>query len=665
MKKLISFQTVTKILIFLIFGQVQEVSFLYGQKRINNDSSYSQQNFPFLRTGDFLSRDVSGTIAGSTHFLPIYLTNGLERWTSPGTFLMIDGIPFNSFPFNFNSVDLLPIDLIQIENIEIENLPSVGPFHSSSMGSVNITLKPIPDSFQVSIRSFTGSETGDPLFHVFTRPGITVVNKNKVVPTGFFSISGKSSKLSYRISSGYAGYYSTGSINDLTINSVNSYHFKKQNKQVLACAELGFDIDAQRKLRIFSSFISYYGWDLTPFLSSYVHTESYLHTIRISISELFKGFDLILLKNSSIGDINEGTGILPARFSIDQYSLLPVWSPKISNDLSLAFSSDINYHIAKNNNREVGSSTQDFFPSTIKEWSYGFTTNIRYLLQEHLESKINLRYENSYCEDKELSLDVRLTKRFNKKDKISLNTSSVARLPNLTEIYGNFYTFRNTSSDVSDTFNIKGSKDLIYERNNSVGISFEHSETTFSLSTEVYIQKIQNPILQTTLKSVRTEFPGDILRDVEYRNGKDKNLAGLNISINKPLDFLILDCSYSYTDNSKARYTPKHKFLLSGSILLPFNAALKVEWLYRGEAFWEEYRVERNNDFLSGIGFNAVVPEINRFNTSFGLHINSLYFLRDIDFTMLIENIFNNAVQYHPLGNKINRAFIFSLSLKI
>ena len=235
--------------------------------------SFAQNPFA-TRYGDSFLRKPGINFYSVSRYLPVVAISGLNGRSSNSNLFTIDNIPFNIIPFDFLSPDLIPLDFL---NSRFETSRStLSPFSNHAFGKMNFLRTPIADSTNVSLRGFLGSVTGDPLIFTFTRHEEEVFNRNKIVPSGVISFSSAKKNLAFRLSAGYFGYFITGSLNDKLIRTLDSYYFKKQNKQVLLSAEGNYKLNDGRSVSLFSSFISYYGWDAAPFLFSFNHLEMYL-----------------------------------------------------------------------------------------------------------------------------------------------------------------------------------------------------------------------------------------------------------------------------------------------------------------------------------------------------------------------------------------------------
>jgi hypothetical protein len=132
--------------------------------------------------------------------------------------------------------------------------------------------KKISDDMKIKTRFYLGSETGDPLIHIYTRNDAELINKNKIIPSGSFSVENTINDFKYRITGGYYGFFTTGAENDTEIQKISSYYYSKQNKQFLASFQAGYNFDEKKHLEFEAGLISYYGWDIPPFIELFTLT---------------------------------------------------------------------------------------------------------------------------------------------------------------------------------------------------------------------------------------------------------------------------------------------------------------------------------------------------------------------------------------------------------
>ncbi len=632
---------------------------VYGQSNWSLDTT-SNSIESSLRIGDIIEQTYNFTSYKTARFLPIIAMNPYEDWTSSSTQLEIEGIPFELVPFNLNTVDLLPIDLQQIESISSDGYNSIGVLRLSN-SQLNIRKSKISDSFEVQIRGFLGSETGDPLVHVFTRPEISSVNKNKIVPSGVLSISNTISDLSYRFTLGYFGFYSTGSNFDTIMSEISNYYFKKQNKQIVGSAEINYRLTNNRSISVYASLTSYYGWEITPYLTTYSHIENYLGTVRVQIKNLIDGLNLAVKGDNTIGEIHEGVSTPNTKFRMSQFSFIPSWNKKYSEYFKMNLSFILDYYLVKNIQTE-NTSYQRFFYHDSNKFNYLFKIDLSSKISKHMNANIKGQYEMNFSNQSEFSGFINLRYRFNPQNSFVLNISSIANFPNLTESYGIYTGLENSliSSNADDLIS-----QLRNERINSVELIlnnyFPFLKSIFNMT--VFHQRINDLIYRKkTFYYVHPTTHEPITRG-RATNGDFRKLSGFKFSLaSTPNKTLNLQANYQFIDNAEVPYTPKHIAKLIGKVFFDFNGILNIAWNYRDKANWDEYELDASSS-TNVPEYLKIVPESNTIDIGYLQTFTNSYFTKKTSFGLSVRNIFNQASQTLPNGKSLGRTLIFSINL--
>jgi len=652
------------VFLFLVVYFIHPGNVVSQELTVNSSSKTINTFLLNKRLSDLFNYSVNGNIYKATRFIPIYSLRGIEEWTAPSSTLLIDGIPYMKLPFNFNSIDMLPLDINQVKEIKIIRKPSVGSGYSSSVGSVDIISEPIPDSLSILFRGYFGGVTGDPLIHIFTKPELRPKNKNKIVPSGVLSIANKISSFSYRFTTGYYGYFSAGFGNDDILRNINRRLLGKQNKQILASFEAEYDLNEERKLKLFSSFINYYGWEVTPFITSFAHLESYLYTVRLTAVNLWRGFNITFKRDAAISEIDEANTMSAAKISLSEVSVYPTWSAKY-NDFLFRLYSDINYYSANNLSNGIANTIQNYFDEDINKWTFGIGVHASYNFTKSLSNSVEIRGERNINQRMNYSGEISSSFSIDKINTIGINLSSVVRSPNLTELFGQFknYGFRNTGSP-ADTFSIMGNSALREERGNSISLNYNHSNTNNSLkiSSEIYYYKVQRPIKQNSTDIIRTIYPGAVYRSAVYGNSNSKSLYGVYLSLYYDLISSIgISTAYSFTENSNYKSSPRNRFILKTEVRLPFKGIVSAVVSYFSKSIWDDFIVEPQNDYLLGSGKDGTIPSFTTLDIFYEQKINNIIFMKEFNFRLAVTNIFNRTVRYLPVGNEIERAVVITL----
>lgn len=609
-------------------------------------------------TGEVLQKHTPLYNLAIGRFMPVFLSNGFGSWTSQRMLYTFNGTSNDNIPFGFNSIDFIPVDILNINSIKIKTRPTI--FHGlpAPDGVVDLGMKPISDTLKISGRIYTGSETGDALIYNFTRKDFIATNKNKFVPSGMFSIENTTSSLSYRFTGGYLGYYNTGSINDPYINVFSPYYVNKQNKQFKTSLLLNYKLNNLQSIELETSFLSYYGWDVIPFITTLTHSEFYLYNAHLSYNNILPGFSLKYSKKFNLNEINKVEFQPGSKFITDQNTFTLLWKAYSAGSYYLDLMSDINLLNVSDNNDASGTDVFRIFKNDFQKLFYGIALNTMKTFGEHANINFNLRGDRYYTKKFVTSGDIELYYSFNKHNNLELSVSSIAKNPNVYEHFGSILTFRNDYASLPDSFSINGNENLIEERNNYLGIKYNlHNYNIISdLTAECFAYITENPIEQLTLRKTQSTLPGDFVRDAVYKNAGKRKASGFNFSCSASQPFLDLSFYYRFLNNKDVPYSPKHfvKSILKFPVLR--KTEFEVNYYFRSKTIWEEFTPQDADDIVT-------LKDVSNLDLSIEHYLRPFYFFEEVSFKIAVENIFDNQWQYLPIGNKIGRTVMVYLSL--
>ena len=644
-----------------IFLFISATGCLFGQDT-NMSETIEKENI--LRFGYSNSNGIKYQQYKSTRFLVINNLNNLNKWTSSKTIYQLNDLPINITTLNFNSVDLLPINYLI--NSQSTNFTGNSDFVNDY--TVFIDSKPIHENFTILFNGYLGSQTGDPLMNHFTNQEFTPQNVNKIPLSGTLSISNRNKKIGYRVSTGYYGSFSTGGDNDIIIASINHYYFGKLNKQIFFSGETYFNFDGGEVLDLKMKFMSFYGWDISPFTTSYIHFENYLHRFQLSLKKIFDNLSVSFKKDGALGEINEGEGILPAKFEQSEYSLYGRWNSVLNSSSELQIKGDLNFYKWQNISNNKNSSVQHYFSQENDFvnyllsgiYSYHFTNSIRGRLNVHFQS------QNSY---NMLSGKIDFKKILSENFSLKLSVSSLSNAPNISELYGSYQRAAIVSEGQSEMMaSIKGNSELAYMRSNKISVEFAHRalKSSSQIIVTPFAESIYNSIEQNTISSVRLWNTGEILRNAIYTNRDRDIIYGTYLIINTGItEQLFFTMETQAVLKGEYEFLPTLKNYFQLDFTFPKAGTISMNWYYRSKTYWEEYTVNSVNDYYSNSGFDGVLPETSVLNLLYKLTLKPFYIFKSLQFKIIFENIFNGTQKYIPIGNSMNRAFIFEVSGEI
>ncbi len=603
-----------------------------------------------------------GYVQKATRFMPLFSFDGFSEWSSPYLLFKSTGTNYKIFPFNYASPDIVPFD---IWSNQIGASKSIHMFDENK-GQVKISKKANGNN-KIFFNTFLGSETGDPAIHVFTKPGSGVVNKNKIPISGIFEFSGSNKDITqYRISVGYFGAYSTGSINDRMLSAFDNYYYGKLNKQFFASADVSLYLGESSSLLINTGIVSYYGWDVTPFLGSFAHFEVINSTVRGELSTPVRGLTIAVKRDEGIGKINLTSVTESSEYSIKEFSVKPEYTfDRIGNSnhsVVPKIFSEVEFISANNFEFDANFKHQNFFSEDVKETNFSVGGEAEYS-SPWFNSKVEINYENHFTGNSSIAGLLSISGLSNPSfQDIKFTISSIVRQLNVTEVYGQ-YSFNRIVNGKPETFSIFGNPNLHSERVNRVSVNYNPKYIIPELQIELFYKVVNNPIKQVPDRVVRLSFERDLLRDAVYLNSKKK--AGFGALINfetEDYSFIKFAGNYRYLQNDDIEYSPKNKLEISSILSLPFKAKLTLNWQYNSKTIWNDFIVTPENDFLNQTGFDGRVGDVSTYNLYFDYSFTKFYFFDYLTVKLSFTNIFNREVRYHPLGNRLDRAFVFSLS---
>ncbi len=636
--KFITYCLLNVITTFQLFGQN------YNSK---TDSKLLQRNSDAVLLQNRLMQPIS-----STRFLPVFYSSGMGNWTIPSQQIMVDGFPYRTFSLGLASVDLLPLDVIITDSIEIETHPSIKHGHSSPGGIINFNRKPIPDSLEISSRFFIGSETGDPIIHLYTQPNAMLYNRNKTGLSGAGYISNSYNKLKVRVAGGTFFYFNTGfPDNDRNIFFYDRDRYSKQNRQLTASAEAEYSFSGNSRMKIFSGILNQLGWERTPVTSLYSFIDGTSFTVRTKFENIIENLDVDFISDKSIILQESQVSTEAGKYSMSYKSVEVGYRFQLNDNITLkTIPGFMNEYISPEDN------LTNIIAEKASNNYYYVTANIEHRLNKNSKYNLYVRGEKYNGGECFLSSEFNLEYSFHSSNKISARLFSIASSPGVFERYTSFTTSRKLQNGVEKDFTIKGNKDLGLSRTSGGVLSYKASTSNnFLFSCELFYNKINKPLDLYSSEVFISLFPGDIVRNATYENFPDREIKGMNFHSSVSIsERLLLNNSYSYTDNTDVRFTPKHLAHSSLEVTLPYSLKLFFSVLYSSETYWEHFVVRGQNDHLNQTGFNGVLNEAFIVNSAFQYSLGKVFLIKNLTTKCEITNLFNRIYRYMPSGNRID-----------
>lgn len=618
------------------------------------------QNNSALRFGDYFLFQPGVNFFSVSRFMPIVSVSSLASRYSNSNQFSIDGIPFDLIPFGFNSPDLIPLDFLN-SNISL-NSPEVSTFTNNAFGKISFERNSIADSSEIKFRGFLGSATGDPLIFSFSRKEEELYNRNKIVPSGILSYSSKEKNLSFRLSAGYFGYFITGAENDKLISLLDNYYFKKQNKQVLLSTEALYNLGDGKSIELFSSFISYYGWDSAPFLNSFNHLEMYLNTNRITFNNFISGFNLTILRDGSIGQVNKNRFTPSLKYGMNKWSALPVYKFHIS---AVKFSTSANFSLISFGDIEFNKfdSNQNFFDVEANKFSFFAAEDISFPVKDWFSLNAKLSYQKNVSGEENLSGYFLAKKNFTPASIFKITASSISNSPSIEQLYGSSFTVRNIRD--KEKFRIEGNPNIKSERVNSLIFEYSEKVKNLNLHARVLFEKIENNIAPEIRQTFRAAAVQDIVSNAVYNNKSGMKYYGVELSFQGlPIEKFGIRFDYSFKRGKDLDYIPENKIFTELKFEIVKNGNFIFSYFY-SDATWKDFYLPEYVDAFSGSGFFPGKNERSVFNLGFDQKLKDFYLFDDLELGLSIQNIFNDEIKFLPTGNNIDRTILFFIKTLI
>lgn len=595
----------------------------------------------------------------ASRFLPLFTATGAGNWTSPRTVITVDGLPYNGYPFGMQSIDLVPVDLLTVDTLVVVTGVTMLQGRASAGGSIDIVRSPVPDTLHIEARLFTGSETGDPLIHLFTQPEHRLINKNKVGPSFALAISNAENNWSYRISGGGFFYFSTGSVNDFTISRYNAGLINRQNRQVKVIGEALYTIDESRYFDFYAAGINLFGWEMSPFTSLFNHYTNISSTGRIRYRDTASGISLSLVRDESFMWTKHMTGALPGAVRVNEWTLYPSYNFPLPGNISFSLFGNLGYMRVRDIDGHKPDK-QNVLLQDIHSVAWGGGIELSFSSGK-LFSRGGVRIDRRPEQTPAISAEFLSQYTFNYFGSLYASIGSAAYQPGYLEQFGIFRVRRGT-----DEFTMSGNPDLLVERVHEIKLGYAQSGDNVRVSTEAFARKTKDQITQQVIRSFRSADTRDILRTLSYVNDGSRFVPGITVQIDvRPFHFFRILSDHQYIDNSESQSLPRYKNINTVELLLPFDLFFEISISHTGESFWKEFVVDAADDEYTGEGFDGRIGKSTIIDITVSRAFDEFYFTRGLELSLQAQNLFNTPARRIPVGNYLDRAVFVYVSFRL
>ncbi len=602
----------------------------------------------------------------ATRFLTVPNLNGMARWGSSKTVIVIDGVPFRLFPLNHLTPDLLPLDQGVLDSIVLDTHSSVTELSTAPDGAINLMRRKIPDSLSFSLQFFDGSEVGDPLVHFYTRRSMPHYNRNQTGPSAYAVLSNSFDRLRVRASASRYNYFTTGGPQDGIISALDNSDRRNQNRNQIGSVELAYDTPSGDLYSMWTAVSSREGWEMSPFTSTYLRSKSQVSTVRIGVNHLLPGISLSAHVDHLDLQVRPQVGAAGGGYEQTEYGFNAQWN-MINGSISRAkLAGNVLFHEVR---PSVGGtqffSRSDGFPqSDIDEIEWGVFGELEQNLSQQLVVGTRLRFDQGISESV-FSGQMRLAYDFAEEKELELRAASVAAFPNLLESYASFTMRRQRlSTNTSEIFGVVPSVRLKTARTNEATLSLSRKPVDDNVTWSVgfFVQSVDSPIEQRVIKSFRAANPGDIVRLAEYTNGRDYTTGGFEVDGTLRLsDGISVAGGYRCLENSSIPFSARHVARANVTIRFESQTSVMIGARATSRQRWEEFRLSPTDDELYGLGFDGIVSPQVSVDLFIQQQLGEFFSLPLLTVQAEARNLFNTPLKLLPIGTHLGTIFLFSV----
>lgn len=609
------------------------------------------------RTTDYLRQYSPASFLSATRYAPIVLGRGYGTWSSPGARIALDGIPFDAFLLNLSSPDYVPFDVILADSIDMTLHPSISGSGNFPGGMILLKRSEISDSLVIVGRLYGGSETGDVILQEYTRDNLPFYNRNKIGFSGAAAISDRIGGFAYRIMGGGYSYFSVGYAerDRILIPYIDLATFSQPNRNYIGSLELEFGKD----LSVFAGFNAFEAWEQAPFLPTFAFFSGALGTVRISARDLVSTVDLVARRDASSVTMRGQFGTAGGHYESSVAALNPIVRLIANENLKISLPFEFAAHAVDVHDQNKQLFDRDLDRTT---WSLGLNAALAYrVFRGGMRASFEKGLNGSYLRSGEIS--VRMEPVFGS---LELHASSVERSPSLLEMYGTFSTWRfRPVLAGNDTFRVAGAASLKPARSSGVEARFEHNGS-LGIGIAIFYSMTEDLITRRPLSIIRSAVPGDLVFSGRYENAPRRVFGGADISIRSAWSSeTSMEIRYSFTENLKAPEIPRHQVIIKNSVRLAALTTGSVSVRGSARTSWPEFAVDPSQDDYAGIGSDGVVGEYWTVDCSIVQNLGTIWFAREVDARIELQNIFNRTFRTIPIGVTSDFAVIGFLSVRL
>jgi len=594
------------------------------------------KDISFIRNSDALNFRSNIFIKKIALYHSVAFITAYDNWDSPSVNYYINGYKKELFPFNLRTADFFAQGINLNKSFKISE-PQTG----NMSGAININSIPIAERVELKVHFFLGGETGDPMYQIYTKP--STVNRNKIVPSGEIAFSNKIENLSYRIFGGFYGYYSQQDKNTNLTKEINPDEFSDPNKNITVGGELNYYFENKDYLNIYTTAYKSSSFDVTPAFPLMVFMRSFNFSFYSSYYSNLAGLLFKLKVEKLTAELKKDKFNKKYKYNINKV----VFDVSKRFDLSKLLI-DLNVNVARTSvENEIG----NLFLEEIIKTELGFSANINYNPTCNLTLFFNSSANKGLINDF-VNFSSGVNYKISATHNLGLKLLIGKQEPDLFAIYGNLEI--NDKNGFEKVTKYKGNKNLVNKQITSLALKYSYITSglkfnikpTYNSTDDIIFWKKENTTVSKTNSAGINFF--SLKTEVDYK-------------LTKNLDF---NLGYTYNEKSEENYIPEHKVSFQINHKLLFDAALTLEGYYQSGVNWKEFE-KFVPLFFRKENYDANLSSFITFNIIWRQKMPVILGIKNIEFALRCENIFNKKIKYLPFSCEFPRNFTVNLFFDI
>lgn len=611
------------------------------------------------RVSDHIGRMSLAGLWSATRYVPVVNLRGLSPWSAPVVMVELQGLPFDAFPLNLVSPDYVPFDLIVADEIRVEAAPVASASGTWSAGRIRLHSRPIADSLVVAGRVYGGSETGDVILDEYTKDNLPFFNKNKIGFSGAASLSGQLGSLACRVTAAGFNYYSVGyeDRDRIILSYIDLPTFSRPNRHYIGVGEVRWNGTGGTEAALYAGINAFHAWEYVPFASTFTVLSGSLGTVRLTASRIAPFLEAGIRRDMVSVSMRDQRGTMGGSYngSVTALHARPFVSVGPLVQIAAPFEYRVSETVAPSDNDQL---------FTGGERRTSWTAGLEFLMKSEGWG-LRLTGRSEQVDGSAIvSGTLDLTRAMSARGRIRLTLTSVGRSPSFLERSGVFRTVRQRPALAStDTFLVRGNPLLEPSRTTGGEISYaggNDSRPTVS----VFFYSIEREIRRRPGAIIRSAVPGDVVFSGMMENHARRTVAGIEVARKwRVSERLALELRYGWTQGPAE--VPRHQVRVAASARVTELTRATLALLGTSRTRWDEFVVPPSGDDRLGVGSDGVVAESWMLNATVFQQLGSVWFLRDLEARLDLQNLLNRGIRTTPFGVPYDFAVIGFLAFRL